>query len=390
MPATQHTTNRRFRRELGAFRRARTIRVAAAVTFVAVAASSTGVIAEHPASVQRLGRWLGVGWGDGYHVCRDGGFRPGADLPPASFPDQFGPKPPAQQCGPIYPPGAGLPPSVARSTPTSTSHQTDCDSPISFGQSSIDPIPYAAETVIPPVGPAKSSPPLNASAAPQSPEPTPAEDAGTQQVPPSWLDFDSATSIVLPPDSFTPQNSALAPGDIGSDHSESASPSDLRLPSPARLPATDGPLLLEEQVPSEKIPPDQPATEFDLLIDESVQTGLPSVKRLPSGEGHRGDSEVDRATENVAVQSPSTVSPVIASPSTESSATKTSLTGPMPVQINRKFSSVAFETAPIRSNPFLGHQQPVDVPVSQSSELRVATTRGTQPDATWQPIRQPD
>lgn len=71
--------------------------------------------ADHPASINRVGRWLGVGWGDGYHVCRDGGHRPGADLPPESFPDKFGAKKASaggcQVAGgcKVYPAGTALP-----------------------------------------------------------------------------------------------------------------------------------------------------------------------------------------------------------------------------------------------------------------------------------------
>ncbi len=36
--------------------------------------------------LQRLGRCLGVGWGDGYHACDSSGCRPGADLPPEGLP----------------------------------------------------------------------------------------------------------------------------------------------------------------------------------------------------------------------------------------------------------------------------------------------------------------
>ncbi len=46
--------------------------------------------------VQRLGRLLGVGWGDGYHSCADSGFRPGANMPPRSYHKQFNHQP---SCG---------------------------------------------------------------------------------------------------------------------------------------------------------------------------------------------------------------------------------------------------------------------------------------------------
>ena len=56
------------------------------------------VSAGKPFSLQRWGRLIGMGWGDGYHACRDGGFRPGADLPPQGYYEQFGPKQQKQAC----------------------------------------------------------------------------------------------------------------------------------------------------------------------------------------------------------------------------------------------------------------------------------------------------
>ena len=90
---------------------ARSLVIALTATAAASTAASTTATADYRSSIQHVGRLLGVGWGDGYHVCRDGGFRPGADLPPKGFPDQFGP--PKKRVGfggggEIYPPGTGL------------------------------------------------------------------------------------------------------------------------------------------------------------------------------------------------------------------------------------------------------------------------------------------
>ena len=102
-------------------------RVVLALASVAALAGSTVATAGHPVSVQRLGRLLGFGWSDGYHVCRDSGLRPGADLPPQSYPDQFGPKKakkPRGTCGEIYPAGTALPPP----SPKRHANRSDCDS----------------------------------------------------------------------------------------------------------------------------------------------------------------------------------------------------------------------------------------------------------------------
>lgn len=51
--------------------------------------TSSAVAAGGIEPIQRLGRCLGVGWGDGYHACASSGCRPGADLPPRSYASQF-------------------------------------------------------------------------------------------------------------------------------------------------------------------------------------------------------------------------------------------------------------------------------------------------------------
>lgn len=62
---------------------------------VCVHASVTSADQYRP--VERLGRWSGYGWGDGYHACESSGFRLVADLPPRSFSSTFGHK--TNKCG---------------------------------------------------------------------------------------------------------------------------------------------------------------------------------------------------------------------------------------------------------------------------------------------------
>ena len=59
----------------------------------AIAATVIGcgsfAFADTPQPVQRLGRLVGAGWGDGYHACDSSGIRPCADLPPKSYYQRF-------------------------------------------------------------------------------------------------------------------------------------------------------------------------------------------------------------------------------------------------------------------------------------------------------------
>ena len=61
---------------------------------VVVAVANLGidyaVFAGKPEPVQRVGRFFGAGWGDGYHACETSGFRPAANLPPKSYYQRYG------------------------------------------------------------------------------------------------------------------------------------------------------------------------------------------------------------------------------------------------------------------------------------------------------------
>ena len=63
--------------------------LASLVASIAAAMFANSVNAGGFEPIQRLGRHCGFGWGDGYHACKDSGFRPGADLPPRSYHKQF-------------------------------------------------------------------------------------------------------------------------------------------------------------------------------------------------------------------------------------------------------------------------------------------------------------
>lgn len=46
--------------------------------------------AEEYRPIERVGRWSGIGWGDGYHACKSSGVAICSDLPPRSFSATFG------------------------------------------------------------------------------------------------------------------------------------------------------------------------------------------------------------------------------------------------------------------------------------------------------------
>ncbi|MEO1528642.1 MAG: hypothetical protein AAFX06_24745 [Planctomycetota bacterium] len=88
--------------------------------------------AGNPISIQRVARHLGVGWGDGYHACRYGGCRPGADLPPQSYYQQFGAKRGGcDACNNVYPPNTAL-------CGKASCDQSNCDGAITCDQPGCD------------------------------------------------------------------------------------------------------------------------------------------------------------------------------------------------------------------------------------------------------------
>ncbi|MCA9138095.1 MAG: hypothetical protein KDB00_15085 [Planctomycetales bacterium] len=257
-------------------------RQAALLVCSAVLGVSTTAVADHPASLQRLGRWLGVGWGDGYHVCRDGGIRPGADLPPQSFPDQFGPKKSHDTCGLIYPPGAGL---VASSRGTVPCDQNTCD----------------------------FSPQINGLFAPDSSGHTSYPMPATQQSQPLFLDTNSPSSAnvhTLPPSwvpatgspNATPENPGTSDNggrqiirhdSVGSsDAAEGFTQGAASIPMPESdvREATNAPAETESREivsPSDLIPPGQQAPE-EMLLGPPNQPHL-KTNRLPPVPKKAGD-----------------------------------------------------------------------------------------------------
>lgn len=65
------------------------------IAVIAALVAPTAVRAEVSTHVNRLGRLVGAGWGDGYHACASSGRQWGADLPPRSYADR---QQPSLQC----------------------------------------------------------------------------------------------------------------------------------------------------------------------------------------------------------------------------------------------------------------------------------------------------
>jgi hypothetical protein len=70
---------------LPCFPRSRRVLLAA---LLAGLSASPATFAGNPEPFERLARWAGFGWGDGYQACEFSGKRPGADLPPRTYAEQ--------------------------------------------------------------------------------------------------------------------------------------------------------------------------------------------------------------------------------------------------------------------------------------------------------------
>ncbi|MEO9596177.1 hypothetical protein [Rhodopirellula bahusiensis] len=72
-------------------RRRWTFAVALGCTMLSIGPGWTGTSsAGFPEMVERVGRFCGCSWGDGYHTCHSSGMRPMANLPPRSYPARTG------------------------------------------------------------------------------------------------------------------------------------------------------------------------------------------------------------------------------------------------------------------------------------------------------------
>ncbi|PHQ34221.1 hypothetical protein [Rhodopirellula bahusiensis] len=68
-----------------------TFAVALGCTMLSIGPGWTGTSsAGFPEMVERVGRFCGCSWGDGYHTCHSSGMRPMANLPPRSYPARTG------------------------------------------------------------------------------------------------------------------------------------------------------------------------------------------------------------------------------------------------------------------------------------------------------------
>ncbi|MEM6471736.1 MAG: hypothetical protein AAF802_19405 [Planctomycetota bacterium] len=324
-----------------------TLRATHSLVFIlGFATAGSTAFADTTSIIDRAGRLLGFGWGDGYHACRDGGCRPGADLPPGSYVQQFGSaKRRDIGHGGIYPSQTALPKRLQHL-------RSDCDSPLQHhlfdrghsldgGSSSVlmhapvapsvpfqnramspslpmvpsEPLPYAEPIERPSISDDTSLMPIDE----LGPEPNAvdapdadaiADDVVDDLLPPAWEDesYEQATPKALPnveeiapSETFEPetifepqttQREAPSPSDQGSSllPEETLMPSNELLPDNSLLPAPmkeDDSLLLDEN--EVELIPDGPSLDDELLPkDELVRP--PFVEQLPTPPGAKLDS----------------------------------------------------------------------------------------------------
>ncbi|WP_182865083.1 hypothetical protein [Stieleria mannarensis] len=359
--------------------------------------------ADHPATLQRVGRLLGVGWGDGYHVCRDGGCRPGADLPPHGFPDQFGHKKCADRCGQIYPAATALPrvrhglphlltglptlppvsgPAVysAGVAPCHVPHRNpaNCDDAACDAAGCVGAGPMidatntfpAPESILPADTPAGQSPTTGGAPLvnvdqhqPAPPMPPVNEPDQSMALPQDWMagpdaltDPPEAADRHLPVDSGGPTaapETVAAPPTVQSD--DVASPSDQVMPLNLSPPTPNTDAVVNQQ-------PGVP----DLLNDPAYE------QRLPPAAHFRGNDDIGT---------------VDATP-----ADSTGTSGEIPIQMRPipQDPPQPFATPRVRSNPYIGSGHRQQRSQTRSAAPRVATLPGSGAIRDWNPIRQPE
>nr|WP_143548343.1 hypothetical protein [Rhodopirellula sp. SM50] len=439
--------------------RRKRLATAAALTLAALSLAAANQAlpdahADHPATMQRLGRLLGVGWGDGYHVCRDGGFRPGADLPPHGYPDQFGHASCRDGCGQIYPPGTGLsrvhsglphlltglPSLPAVSGPVvypsgvAPCDDEGCDAsvlpagnrPASCDDAGCDTAldshdftdTGSADTGSADTGSADTGSADTGSADTGSAD-TGSADTGSADAGPSAAESDEP--LKLPQEWMVEQDvpsadgpSADGPSDTGplktpqphvAEPNGAASPSDQSMPVTVTPPQVEQPLLDfsgPDQLPfaSTDADPADAGDQFggdpldvepDLLNDQTIE------QQLPPSAYFRGDD--DLGLENSGTSAP--VAPGTELPEAELPVQLPSIQMESPRAADApEVEAPTAETPeietpevmapPIRSNPFLGTGLRSAPSTSRNTVPRVATLPHAAPTRDWNPIHQPD
>ncbi|MCS7468341.1 hypothetical protein NZK35_16945 [Stieleria sp. ICT_E10.1] len=391
--------------------------------------------ADHPATMQRLGRLLGVGWGDGYHVCRDSGFRPGADLPPHGYPDQFGPAICRDGCGQIYPPGTGLsqvhsglphlltglPSLPAVSGPVvypsgvAPCDNEGCDaSVLPFGNPG--PTPHPTHQRMDSHS-STSCDEAGCDTALDSHEWTGTENAAAGTVPagPSAPSAESDGAMKLPQDWIVEQ-------DVPSDDEqlktsephvveprEAASASDQSLPATVNAPKVQEPLL-DFSGPDHYSSPNQrpfasadsdPADaddlfgadplggEPDLLNDQAIEQQLPPSAYFRGSDDLGLDDSNTRDLVAPETERPEAELPVQL-PSVQLGSPRPADTPEVEAPTPEAMEAPEVLAPPIRSNPYLGTGMRSPPSKSRSAVPRVATLPHAAPARDWNPIHQPD
>ncbi|QDV82410.1 hypothetical protein [Stieleria magnilauensis] len=406
--------------------RRKRLATAAAVTLAALGLAAADQTlpeahADHPATMQRLGRLLGVGWGDGYHVCRDGGFRPGADLPPHGYPDQFGHASCRDGCGQIYPPGTGL---------------SQVHSGLPHLLTGLPSLPAVSGPVVYPSGVAPCNDEgCDASIFPSGNPPASCDDAGCDTALDSH-DFtatgnsaddtgladtgsadagapptESDEAMELPQDWTVEQDVPIddePSDDKALETSEPhvvepngiASPSDQSMPFTVTAPKVKQPLLDfsgPNQLPfasadsdpadaGDQFGGDPLDVEPDLLNDEAIE------QQLPPSAYFRGDDDLGLEHSGTA----DLVAPQTELPETELPVQLPSVQMESPPAADAPeveaptVDAPAVTAPPIRSNPFLGTGLRSAPSTSRNTVPRVATLPHAAPTRDWNPIHQPD
>lgn len=244
----------------------------------------------HHGSIERFCRLFGCGWGDGYHACRDGGCRPGADLPPQSYAARLARSCQGDGCGPIYPPGAGLPRPTTAIRGVAACDQTGCDAAAP---------PYLAPAETPTVDSGRPAPPAETILSPNKSVLNDADDSELL-LPESWMDQDASDFISATETGVqnTSQPRVPRPSEPAPVSDQADSPSDRLLPpatepvrprQPARrLPApvsSDQPGAAGEpqtiEAPSVRLDTETPIQGPDRLIEPQSIDSEPTEKILP-------------------------------------------------------------------------------------------------------------
>ncbi|WP_146520649.1 hypothetical protein [Stieleria varia] len=235
------------------------------------------------AMMDRVGRFWGFGWGDGYNACRDGGCQPGADLPPTSYTDMRARQSRQYIGGPVVLAAHANQPHSHAPCASGTCYPTSQQTFATHSQSVQVPRQYAPTQFVPTPAPQPqfSSPAIAPTQQELMPQYKPAEPVPTY--PPATVPTDSSRRESEQNESLLPESPGEREPEIIRPGQPQPDPLDALAPPRGNQPPMQDPLMETEDSSTESPSDSLLEPSRDTLLEPSDNGGgRGSIEELPA------------------------------------------------------------------------------------------------------------